>query len=121
VDDLDSHRSQAGTVVVDLAGLAGDGADGAIWSLPHGGDLDANVVRIGDGNAIADHVNGEVDVLVMVWSGTGELVVDDRATALRPGIVVSVPRGARRAVRAHGSDLTYLSIHRRREGLTIRT
>jgi quercetin dioxygenase-like cupin family protein len=121
VDDPDSHKSPAGTVIVDVAGLADDGADGAIWSLPHGGDLDANVVRLRDGNAIADHVNGEVDVLVVVWSGGGELVVDGRATALRPGIVVSVPRGARRAVRAQGSDLTYLSIHRRREALTIRT
>jgi mannose-6-phosphate isomerase-like protein (cupin superfamily) len=120
-DELEPHASQPGPVVVDVAGLADDGADGAIWSLPHGGELDANVVRLGDGNAIADHVNGEVDVLLVVWSGAGELVVDDHATALRSGIVVAVPRGSRRAVRAQGSDLTYLSIHRRRDGLMIRT
>jgi mannose-6-phosphate isomerase-like protein (cupin superfamily) len=121
VDDLDPHGSQPGAVFVDVAGFADDGADGAVWSLPHGGDLDANVVRLRDGNAIADHVNVEVDVLLVVWSGAGELVVDDRPTALRPGIVASVPRGSRRAVRAKGSDLTYLSIHRRRDALTIRT
>lgn len=125
VDDLEPHAApeRPGPVVVDVAELAGltdGGADGAIWSLPHDGDLDANVVRLRAGNAIDEHVNGEVDVLVVVWSGTGALDVDDTTTSLAPGVLASIPKGARRSVRAVGDDLTYLSIHRRRDSLSIR-
>lgn len=125
IDDLESPpvSASAGPVVADVADLAGasdGGADGAVWSLPHGGDLDANVVRLRAGNSIDAHVNDEVDVLVVVWSGDGELDVDDTTTGLAPGVLVSVPKGARRSVRAVGAELTYLSIHRRRGSLSIR-
>lgn len=125
VDDLEPQaapKSQC-PVVIDVAALAAmtdGGADGAIWSLPHDGDLDANVVRLRTGNAIDEHVNGEVDVLLVVWSGTGTLDVDDATIALAPGVLASIPKGARRSVRAGGDDLTYLSIHRRRGSLSIR-
>ncbi len=102
-----------------MADLAHHDGEGAIWSLPHGGDLDANVVRLGPGRAIGEHVNVEVDVLVAVWSGDGELVVEDEVIPLRPGVVVSVERGLRRTIRAGSSDLVYLSVHRRRGPLRI--
>lgn len=93
--------------------------NGAIWSLPHGGELDANVVRLQHGHEFVDHVNDEVDILLVVWSGDGELVVDDEVASLRAGSVVHIARGRRRTIRARTTDLTYLSIHRRRGPLMI--
>ncbi len=104
---------------VDLSGLTESGSSGAVWSLRHGGDLDANVVWLRPDDTIDEHVNDEVDVLVVVWSGEGELTSDGRPVALRPGVVVQIERGARRSVVASPDGVTYLSVHRRRDGLSI--
>lgn len=47
-----------------------------MWSLPHDADLDANLVRLEPHARIDTHRNTEVDVLVVVRGGSGELVVD---------------------------------------------
>ncbi|MDW3213553.1 MAG: cupin domain-containing protein [Ilumatobacteraceae bacterium] len=121
VDELDVADGSDGRPLdgVELADLDESGSSGAVWSLPHGGDLDANAVWLRPGDAIDEHVNREVDVLVVVWRGAGELAVDGRARSLRPGVVVQVPRGSRRRIRAASEGLTYLSVHRRRDGLSI--
>ncbi|MBB5939684.1 zinc ribbon domain-containing protein [Streptomyces zagrosensis] len=50
----------------------------------------------------------------------GSGVLDgERGQSLRPGAVVWLPHGARRAVSAGPTGLTYLTVHRRRPGLTI--
>ncbi|MDZ7733213.1 MAG: cupin domain-containing protein [Acidimicrobiia bacterium] len=90
-----------------------------VWSLPRGGDLDANLVRLGGGGAIATHANHEADVLIFVQSGNGELVVDDRVHELRGDAIALVPRGASRELRAGPRGITYLTVHRHRDGLTI--
>jgi quercetin dioxygenase-like cupin family protein len=105
-------------VVVDL-GATSVATGGAIWSLPHGGDLDANLVRLGPGDAIGEHVNREVDVLLLVQSGTGQLTVGDDTYRLRGDVLALVPRGARRSVAAAAQGITYLSVHRRRALLSI--
>ena len=56
--------------------------DGVVWSLPHGGDLDANLVRLGPDAAIGEHRNDEVDVLIYVQSGSGELRGTGRSSTL---------------------------------------
>ncbi len=121
IDELDGpdDSDRRGLDAVDLAGLDESGASGAVWSLPHGGDLDANAVWLRAGDGIDEHVNDDVDVLVVVWRGGGDLTADGLVTALRPGVVAQVPRGARRGIRAGADGLTYLSVHRRRDGLTI--
>lgn len=106
-------------VVVDLGGLDVAGADGAVWSLPHGGDLDANLVRLQPGGEIAAHVNAEVDVVLVVQCGSGELGIDGHRRPLRSDVLALIPRGARRAISAGAQGITYLSIHRRRDRLTI--
>lgn len=110
-----------GVVLVDLAATDTTGPSGVVWSLPHGGDLDANVVHLGAGDAIGAHVNDEVDVLISVVAGRGVLTVADTTVQLRPGVLALIPRGHRRGVAAAGDGITYLSIHRRRPGLTIGT
>lgn len=117
----ESSAEGAELPIADLTGLVYSDGTGAIWSLPHGGDLDANVVRVAAGGAIDEHVNDEVDVLIAVWSGTGDLTVDGESVPLQPGVVASIARGLPRAVYAGTGDLLYLSVHRRRGPMGIRS
>lgn len=107
-----------GALVADL-GAVSVGSGGAVWSLPHGGDLDANLVRLDPGAAIDAHVNDELDVLVFVQSGTAVLTVDDQTQPLGPDHLALIPKGARRTIVAGNGGITYLSVHRRRAPLKI--
>lgn len=106
-------------VAAEAASDAGSGAGGAVWSLPHDGDLDANLVVLHAGGSIGAHVNREVDVLMVVRRGTVTLTVDDEAIALRAGSLALVPQSRSRAIVAGDDGVEYLSIHRRRDGLRI--
>ena len=110
-------------VTVDLAAAAGAadgaGAGGAVWSLPHGGDLDANLVVLHPATTIGAHVNREVDVLIVVRRGAATLTVDGEAFALRAGSLALVPHQRSRSIAAGDEGVEYLSIHRRRAGLRI--
>lgn len=93
--------------------------DGAIWSL-NSEQLNANLMRLSAGEGIPEHVNGELDVLLAVFEGTGELTVDGETHALGPGVAVVVPRGARRGIRCDQGPLVYLTTHKQRGGLMPR-
>jgi quercetin dioxygenase-like cupin family protein len=93
--------------------------DGAIWSL-NSEQLNVNLMRLAAGEGIPEHVNGELDVLLVVFEGGGELRVDDERHALGPGVAVVVPRGARRAIRCLSGPLVYFTAHRQRGGLMPR-
>ena len=95
------------------------GIGGVVWKLPHGGDLDGNLVRLAPGRSIEEHRNDEVDVLLVVRSGDGELVVDGAAHPLSPTTIAVVPRGTLRTITAGRDGIAYLSVHRRRSGLEI--
>jgi quercetin dioxygenase-like cupin family protein len=105
--------------VADLGSLSSAGGPGAVWSLPHGGDLDANLVRLRPGDTIDDHVNDEVDVLLFVQSGGGELIIDDTEYPLRSDVLALIPKGSRRRIAAGPKGVFYLSVHLRRGALTI--
>ena len=99
---------------VDLARLAAGGNHpGALWRLD-GEDLQANLVRLGQGDRIERHRNDEVDVLMMVVSGRGELTVAGQVHQLAPMTLAHLPKGTVRAVVAVEGPLAYLSVHRRR-------
>ena len=115
----ESDTRAVGASHVDIAALAGPGR-GALWSLPHDGDLDANLVQLPAGDEIASHVNNEVDVFMVVMGGDGVLVADGHSYPLRTGVAVLVPRGAARTIRAGGEPLRYFTVHRRRAPLAIR-
>jgi quercetin dioxygenase-like cupin family protein len=105
---------------VNLAGLAGGGSHlGARWRLD-GEDLQANLVRLGQGDRIQPHRNDELEVLVVVVCGRGELTVDGQVHQLAPLVVAHLPKGTVRAIAAVNGPLAYLSIHRRRSaGLQV--
>jgi len=106
---------------VKLGEIAGSatGREGAIWTLEASRDLNANLVRFGAGAGVGEHVNDDVDVLVVVVSGTGLVGVDGEEHAVANGDAVFVPRGSPRYTRAVSDDFAYLSIHRRRGPLRI--
>lgn len=104
--------------VVDLGAVAA-GSGGAVWSLPHGGDLDANLVRLDPDGSIEEHVNGEVDVLIFVQSGTGSITIDGATHEVGTNHLALVPRGSTRGVAAGPTGISYLSVHRRRRPISI--
>jgi quercetin dioxygenase-like cupin family protein len=118
LDEPDIHQQPDHSTHVDISRVGDDGS-GAVWSLPHGGDLDANLIRLEAGEEIGRHVNSAVDVFIVVWDGGGEITIDDRTLSLQPGVAVLVHRGALRSIKAGRDGIRYLTVHRRRDPLTI--
>jgi len=108
-------------VHVDVAQLDAGGASGAVWSLPHEGDLDANVVVLSPGDRIDAHVNDEVDVIIVGLAGHATVTVDGEPLTLGATSLILVPRHASRSIEASRADgVTYLTVHRARQPLGIR-
>ncbi|MDX6676016.1 MAG: hypothetical protein QOE31_68 [Solirubrobacteraceae bacterium] len=100
---------------VDLLALAGSGP---LWGLASH-DLNATLLAWPAGRGVAEHVNAELDVLVVVLDGAGSVVVDGAAHVLTSGAALLIPRGARRRIAAGEGGMRYLSVHRRRGPLQI--
>jgi quercetin dioxygenase-like cupin family protein len=94
---------------------------GALWRLAaEGRQLDSNVIRLPADAQVDFHVEPDLDVLLYVTAGSGWLEVTDTRQELEPGCMAWLPHGARRALFAGADGLVYLTVHRRRPGLTIR-
>jgi quercetin dioxygenase-like cupin family protein len=103
--------------VIDIAAsLRQSSNDGPIWSVTSE-QLNVNLLRLPTGDGIAEHVNNEVDVVLVIFEGSGELIVDSATYSLGPGRVLVLPRGATRALHCTLGPLVYLTCHRRRAGL----
>jgi hypothetical protein len=76
----------------DIAAPAGDRV-GVIWSLDTSSELNANLVRFGAGQGVGEHVNYEVEVIILGVSGSGIVAVDGEEHALSAGILVFLPKG----------------------------
>lgn len=108
--------------MTDLSGiLQGAEGDGVQWAVETPGELNVNLVHLEAGHAVGEHVNDEVDVVIVVLAGQGWLTIDGERTDLAAHVVAYVPRHTRRGVHAGaGHGLDYLSIHRRRAPLGIK-
>lgn len=100
---------------VDLS--AGEGS-GPLWGMASD-DLNATLLAWGAGQAAAEHVNAELDVLVVVLAGSATVTIDGAPHELAAPAALLVPRGTRRAIRAGAGGVRYLSVHRRRGPLQI--
>ena len=100
--------------LVKVALSAGDGPGGVVWTLQASQDLNANLVRFGPGRGVGEHVNDDVDVLLLGVSGSGIVGVDGEEHALEAGSLVFVPKGSRRSVRGATEGFAYLTVHTRR-------
>ncbi|HTQ08992.1 MAG TPA: hypothetical protein VMI31_02865 [Fimbriimonadaceae bacterium] len=94
---------------------SGDGP-GAAFGLETE-DLDVTVVAWPEHFLVPAHVNSEVDVAMVVLSGSGEATVDGVTYALRLGSVLVIPKGAERSIRSHSVDFRYVNTHRRKRKL----
>ncbi len=102
---------------IDIAAALRNAAnDGPIWSV-NSEQLNMNLIRLPTGDGIAEHVNNEVDVALVVFEGSGQIVVDGAEYSLHAGQALVLPRGAKRAIRCTAGPLVYLTCHRRRAGL----
>ena len=104
--------------VVDLAAVADDG-NGVLWSLHDSEDLNVNLVHLGPGALIGNHVNRDVDVVLLALDGSGTVVVDGRTYVLKASTLAYVPRSSERKVQAGPEGLRYVSLHRGRGLLTV--
>ncbi|MFF4330606.1 hypothetical protein ACGFY6_06005 [Streptomyces sp. NPDC048387] len=92
-------------------------ATGALWRLTGDGrGLDANLVRLLPGAAVAEHAGPLLDVLLVVVAGGGRLDTPDGPRTLRPHAACRLPRGTRRSLTAGPEGLAYLTVHARRPG-----
>jgi quercetin dioxygenase-like cupin family protein len=96
--------------------LQGVEHDGPAFSA-NSEQLNVNLLRLTHGASIPQHINDEVDVLVVVIQGTCKLFVDNESTVLRTGMGAVIPRGHLRALRCTMGPLVYLTCHRRRAPL----
>ncbi|WP_246490711.1 DUF2249 domain-containing protein [Brevibacterium oceani] len=112
-------------VVLDVADVtaSADAAElsGSVWQLsPHQRGLDANVIALGPGGEIREHVGPDLDVLIHVLAGAGALETETGSIELTPGQIVWLPRRSRRRFIADSEEgLRYFSVHQRKQGLTI--
>lgn len=94
---------------------------GALWRLAEPGrELDANVVRLAPDAGVDEHQEDTLDVLLVVIAGSGTLTAGEDTLKLAPSTVTWLPRTSRRALAAGPDGLTYLTVHRRRPGLTVK-
>lgn len=102
-----------------LASPAQDAA-GAVWRLePAQRQLDANVIRLRPNSEIASHVGPDLDVLMHVLGGSGELVNAAETVQIAAGTLVWLPRRSQRAIHAGPDGLSYLTVHQRRPALGV--
>ena len=107
--------SSAADGPVDLIGPSGTGP---LWGMASA-DLNATLLSWPAGHEVAEHVNAELDVLVVVLGGSGAAIIDGERHALDGGCALLIAQGASRRITAGDGGLRYLSIHRRRGPLQI--
>jgi cysteine synthase len=76
----------------DIAATASD-RTGVIWTLNASSDLNANLVCFVTGQGVEEHVNDEIEVMVLGVSGSGIVTGIERNMLYRPGYWCSYPRG----------------------------
>ena len=89
---------------------------GAVWSMVSA-DLNVNLVRFGPGEGVDEHINAELDVLLIGVAGSGVVTINGAGHELPAGNALLIEKGANRSTRAGETSFAYLTCHKRREGL----
>jgi uncharacterized protein (DUF2249 family) len=110
-------------ILCNTTGVIGDspaGATGVMWKLRmRRRDLDSNIIRLPPSACIAAHVGPEVDVLLLVLDGTGQITTELTTLDLHPGALVWLPQRSQRRFTAGPQGLSYLTVHPRRQSLLL--
>lgn len=95
---------------------------GAVWKLQaRERDLDSNVIALPPDGRIATHAGPDLDVLIHVLSGSGQLTTENGTINLVSGALLWLPQRSRRAFTAGPRGLRYLTVHQRRQALVLNT
>lgn len=96
------------------------GASGALWKLQvRERDLDSNVIALPPGGTIDSHDGPDLDVIIHVLAGSGQLGTESDSLDLVPGALFFLPRRSRRQFTAGADGLRYFTVHQRRQALTL--
>lgn len=107
--------------IAEVAGAA-PSSGGALWKLAEPGrQLDANVVHLPSGRQVETHTEPDLDVLLLVVAGRGTLEGTGSTEQLAESALFWLPHGSTRRITAGAEGLSYLTVHRRRPGMTIRS
>lgn len=100
-------------------GVAADPA-GVVWKLEvQSRELDADVTSLAAHQDTDMHIGPEMDALIHVLSGSGELTTELGTIELTPGALLWMPRRSRRQFSAGCDGLRYLTIHQKRQFLSL--
>ena len=103
-----------------VAADSGGDVTGAIWKLHmRQRDLDSNIIQLPAGASIDAHAGPDLDVLLVVLHGAGQLTTEGGSIDLRPGEIIWLPKRSRREFVAGPDGLRYLTVHQRRRSLVI--
>lgn len=102
--------------MITIEALETTGTNGAVWGTETE-DLNATLVRWEAEKGVAEHTNSEVDVIMTVVEGEGQVTVDEQMVPVRPGSIIVIPKGSTRKILATSENLTYVNVHRRRPKL----
>lgn len=95
---------------------------GAVWKLEmRDRDLDSNIIALPPHGGIDAYTGPDLDVLIHVVAGAGQLTTEVGTVDLRPGAVLWLPRRSRRQFTAGPGGLRYLTVHQRRQALLLDT
>lgn len=101
---------------------ADDGQRGALWRLAEPArQLDANLVRLPPNAEVDVHREPDVDVLLVAVAGHGTVHAESGPVPLSAHGVAWMPRGSSRSITAGPDGLAYLTVHRARTGMRIRS
>lgn len=91
-------------------------AAGSVWKLQMGQrDLDSNIIQLQPEGTIDAHAGPDLDVLLVILDGSGELGTELDTVPLRPGSLVWLPRRSQRRFTAGHDGLRYITVHQRRQ------
>jgi quercetin dioxygenase-like cupin family protein len=113
-------------VLVDTATITAETGtpevSGAVWKLQaRERDLDSNIIALPPGGVIDTHAGPDLDVLIHVLAGSGELTTELGTIALTPHALLWMPRRSQRRFTAGEHGLRYLTVHQRRQALVLQT
>ena len=92
VGDGNSASPECPVNLRDAVATAGDCA-GVLWTLDATGDLNANLVRFGTEQGVEEHIDDEIEVIVVGVLGAEIVTVDQQEHNLSAGMLVFIPKG----------------------------
>jgi uncharacterized protein (DUF2249 family)/quercetin dioxygenase-like cupin family protein len=93
---------------------------GALWKLEMSDrHLDANIVRMLPEGRTETHFGPDLDVLLFVLAGAGDLITEVTRVQLVAGDIAWLPRRSQRSFVAGSVGMSFLTAHSRRPALSI--